>query len=88
LILDYTPRKLILFQNKIHKLFLLKCDDCDDHFRPKQFYFDNDECSCEFNEDNIIFTVDDLKLNFDDIEWDQKLYFLFNYLTHSIKNIT
>ena len=38
-----------------------------------EFDFYNDECSCEFNEDNIIFTVDDLKLNFDDIEWDQKL---------------
>lgn len=72
MILDYTPRKLILFQNKI----LL--DESGRHGRHGrhtlvkkvyEFDFDNDECSCDFNEDNIIFTVDDLKLNFDDIEW-------------------
>jgi hypothetical protein len=31
------------YQNQINKLFLLKCDDRDDrddHFRPKEFYFE------------------------------------------------
>jgi hypothetical protein len=37
-----------------------------------EFEFDDAECSCEENEENIILTVDDFKLNLEDVEWDQK----------------
>lgn len=40
-----------------------------------EFEFDDAECSCEENEENIILTVDDFKLNLEDVEWDQKFKF-------------